>query len=213
MHRAEDAVFNQRQRQTTASSYLCIGCSKLHPMHRAEDAVFNQRQRQNFYMNLLTPSFGVLIWTLLAFLVVFFILKKFAWPAIIGGLKQREQSIADSLATAEKVRAEMAQLKSENEALLAKAREERAQMLKEARETKDKIINEAKEQAKIEANKIIVDAQAAINTQKMAAVTEVKNQIGKLVIEVSEKILQRELSDKKAQEEHVKSLVNEVKLN
>ena len=164
-------------------------------------------------MNLLTPGFGLLIWTLLAFLVVFFILKKFAWPAIIGGLKQREQSIADSLATAEKVRAEMAQMKSENEALLAKAREERAQMLKEARETKDKIINEAKEQAKVEANKIIVDAQAAINTQKMAAVTEVKNEIGKLVIEVSEKVLRRELTDKKAQEEHVKSLVNEVKLN
>lgn len=164
-------------------------------------------------MNLLTPGFGLLIWTLIAFLVVFFILKKFAWPAIISGLKKREQSIADSLATAEKVRAEMAQLKSENEDLLAKAREERAQMLKEARETKEKIINEAKEQAKTEANKIILDAQAAINTQKMAAVTEVKNEIGKLVIEVSEKVLKRELSDKKAQEEHVKSLVNEVKLN
>jgi F-type H+-transporting ATPase subunit b len=166
-----------------------------------------------FYMNLLTPAFGLLIWTLLAFLVVFFILKKFAWPAIIGGLKKREESIADSLATAERVRAEMAQLKSENEALLAKAREERAQMLKEARETKDKIINEAKEQAKTEANKIIVEAQAAIQTQKMAAVTEVKNEIGKLVIEVSEKVLKRELNDKKAQEEHVKSLVSEVKLN
>ena len=164
-------------------------------------------------MNLLTPAFGLLIWTLLAFLIVFFILKKFAWPAIIGGLKKREESIADSLATAEKVRAEMAQLKSENEALLAKAREERAQMLKEARETKDKIINEAKEQAKLEANKIITDAQAAINTQKMAALTEVKNQMGKLVIEVSEKVLRKELEDKGAQENYIKGLVNEVKLN
>ena len=164
-------------------------------------------------MNLLTPAFGLLIWTLLAFLIVFFILKKFAWPAIIGGLKKREESIADSLATAEKVRAEMAQLKSENEALLAKAREERGQMLKEARETKDKIINEAKEQAKLEANKIITDAQAAINTQKMAALTEVKNQMGKLVIEVSEKVLRKELEDKGAQENYIKGLVNEVKLN
>ena len=164
-------------------------------------------------MNLLTPAFGLLIWTLLAFLVVFFILKKFAWPAIIGGLKKREESIADSLATAEKVRAEMAQLKSENEALLAKAREERGQMLKEARETKDKIINEAKEQAKLEAHKIITDAQAAINTQKMAALTEVKNQMGKLVIEVSEKVLRKELEDKRAQETYIKGLVNEVKLN
>jgi F-type H+-transporting ATPase subunit b len=164
-------------------------------------------------MDLLTPSFGLLVWTLLAFGVVFFILKKFAWPAIVKGLKERQQSIADSLATAERVKAEMAQLKSENEALLAKAREERGQMLKEARETKEKIINEAKEQAKVEANKIITDAQAAINTQKMAAITDVKNEIGKLVIEISEKVLRRELSDKKAQEEHVKNLVNEVKLN
>ena len=167
----------------------------------------------NYYMNLLIPEFGLLIWTLLAFLVVFYILGKFAWPAIVNGLKQREQGIANSLATAEKVKAEMAQLKNENEALLAKAREERAQLLKEARETKDKIINEAKEQAKTEANKIIVEAQAAINTQKMAALTDVKNQVGKLVIEVSEKLLKKELENKPAQEAHIRGLVDEVKLN
>ena len=164
-------------------------------------------------MQLLTPGLGLIIWTLLAFLVVFFILKKYAWPAIIKGLKDREHSIADSLATAEKVRAEMAQLKNENEELLAKAREERGQLLKEARETKEKIINESKEQAKVEANKIIKDAQAAIDTQKMAAITEIKNQIGKLVIEVSEKVLRRELNNKEDQEAHIKGLVDEVKLN
>ena len=164
-------------------------------------------------MDLLKPSFGLLIWTLLAFLIVFFILKKFAWPAIVKGLKDREQSIADSLATAERVRAEMAQLKNENEALLALAREERSKLLKEARETKDKIINDAKEQAKTEASKIISEAQAAIETQKMAAITDVKNQVGKLVIEVSEKVLRRELSSKEAQETHVKELVGGVKLN
>ena len=162
---------------------------------------------------LLKPEFGLLIWTLLAFLIVFFILKKFAWPAIIKGLKDRQQTIADSLSTAEKIKAEMVLMKSENEALLAKAREERALMMKEARETKDKIINEAKEQAKIDANKIILEAQAAINTQKMAALTEVKNQVGKLVIEVSEKILRRELGNKEAQEAHIKGLVDDVKLN
>jgi F-type H+-transporting ATPase subunit b len=164
-------------------------------------------------MQLLTPGLGLIIWTLLSFLVVFFILKKFAWPAILGGLRKREQTIADSLATAEKIRSEMAQMKNENEAILTKAREERAQMLKEARETKDKIINEAKEQAKIEANKIITDAQAAIDTQKMAALTEIKNQVGKLIIEVSEKILRKELSNKEAQETHIKEMVDEVKLN
>jgi F-type H+-transporting ATPase subunit b len=164
-------------------------------------------------MDLLKPNFGLLIWTLLCFLAFLFILGKYAWPAITKGLKQREQGIADSLASAEKVKAEMAQLKNENEALLAKAREERAQLLKEARETKDKIVNEAKEQAKTEANKIIVEAQAAINTQKMAALTDVKNQVGKLVIEVSEKLLKKELENKQAQEAHIRGLVDEVKLN
>ena|SRR4249919_1941489 len=164
-------------------------------------------------MDLLTPSFGLIIWTLLCFLIVFFILKRYAWPAITKGLKDRETSIADSLSTAERIKAEMAQMKSEHEALLVQAREERAQMLKEARETKEKIINEAKEAAKVEANKIIIDARAAIETQKMAALTDVKNQVGKMVIEVSEKILRRELGNKEQQETHIKELVKEVKLN
>src|SRR5882757_4996298 len=136
-------------------------------------------------MKLLLPEFGLLIWTLLAFLIVFFILGKYAWPAIVKGLRDRESGITDALATAERVKAEMAQLKSENEALLAQAREERATMLKEARDTKDKIINEAKEQAKTEAGKIITDARAAIEVQKMAAITEVKNQVGTLVVDIA----------------------------
>ena len=164
-------------------------------------------------MDLLTPSFGLIIWTLLAFLIVFFILKTKAWPAITKGLKEREQGIADALSTAEKVKAEMAEMKSEHEALLAQAREERAQILKEARETKEKIINESKEAAKAEASKIMAESLAAIEAQKMAAVTDVKNQIGKMVVEVSEKILRRELNNKPDQEAHIKGLVNEVKLN
>ena len=164
-------------------------------------------------MELLLPKLGLLFWTLLAFLIVFFILKKYAWPAIIKGLHDRETSITEALATAEKVKLEMAQLKNDNEALLAKAREERAALLKEAKETKDKIVNDAKDEAKVAAAKIIADAQAAIQTQKMAAVTDVKNQIGKLVIEVSEKILRRELDQKEAQEKYIKELVEEVKLN
>ena len=164
-------------------------------------------------MKLLLPEFGLLIWTLLAFLIVFYILAKFAWPAIVNGLKEREQGITDSLATAEKVRAEMANLKNENEALLAKAREERAQLLKEARDIKEKIINEAKEQAKLDASKIMSDAQAAIEQQKMAAITDVKNQVGSLVIEVSEKILRRELTNKSEQETYIKQLAQDIKMN
>ena len=164
-------------------------------------------------MQLLTPGFGLIFWTLLAFIIVYLILKKYAWPSIIGGLKKREQSIAESLATAERVRGEMAELKSENEDLLAQAREERAKLLKEAREIKEKIIGEAKEQAKTEAAKIVAESQAAINTQKMAALTDVKNQVGKMVVEVSEKILRRELENKDAQEKYIKELTSEIKLN
>ena len=147
-------------------------------------------------MDLLLPGIGLLFWTLLAFAAVFFLLRKYAWKIIIDSLNEREKGIADSLDTAKKVKAEMAQLKNENEALLAKAREERAQLLKEARETKDRIIAEAKDQAKAEASKIMAETQAAIQAQQMAALTEVKNQVGKLVIEVSEKVLRKELENK-----------------
>ncbi|MFN5762093.1 MAG: F0F1 ATP synthase subunit B, partial [Sphingobacteriales bacterium] len=159
---------------------------------------------------LLTPALGLIVWTLLAFLIAFFILKKFAWPAIINGLKERETSIAESLASAERLKKEMAQMQSENEALMAKDREERAQMLKEAKETKDRIISEAKEQAKVEANKIIVDANSAIENQKMAALTEIKNQIGNMVVEVSEKVIRRELNAGKEQETYIRQLADDL---
>ncbi len=164
-------------------------------------------------MQLLTPAFGLILWTILAFVIVFFILKKFAWKPILQSMNDREKGIADSLSTAERVRGEMALLKSENEELLVKAREERGLMLKEAKETKERIINEAKDQAKIETNKIIADAQSAINQQKMAAITDLKNQIGNLVIEVSEKVLRRELNNRQEQENYIKQLADNVKLN
>jgi len=164
-------------------------------------------------MQLLTPSLGLIVWTLLAFLIVFFILRKFAWAPILNSLNAREKGIADSLETADRVKREMAQLKNENEALMAQAREERGAMLKEAREMKDRIIAESKEQAKVEYSKIIAEAQQAIETQKMAALTDVKNQVGKLVIEVTEKVLRRELSNPAAQEALIKDMVEDVKLN
>jgi F-type H+-transporting ATPase subunit b len=134
-------------------------------------------------------------------------------PAIIKGLREREAGITDSLATAERVRAEMAQLKSENEALLAQAREERANILKEARDIKDKIIAEAKEQAKAAGEKIITEAQEAIERKKMASLIEVKNEIGLIVVGISEKILRRELQNKPEQEKYIKQLAEEVKLS
>jgi F-type H+-transporting ATPase subunit b len=164
-------------------------------------------------MELLLPEIGLLFWTLLAFLIVFFILKKYAWPAIVKGLHDRETSITEALATAEKVKLEMAQLKNDNEALLAKTREERSAILKEAKEIKDKIVNDAKEEAKAAAAKIMADAQATIQQQKMAALTDLKNQIGNLVIATSEKVLRKELSNKTEQESYIKTLAAEVRLN
>jgi F-type H+-transporting ATPase subunit b len=164
-------------------------------------------------MELLLPEIGLLFWTLLAFLIVFFILKKFAWPAIVKGLSDREASITEALATAEKVKLEMAQLKNDNEALLTKTREERSAILKEAKEIKDKIVNDAKEEAKAAAAKIMADAQATIQQQKMAALTDLKNQIGNLVIATSEKVLRKELSNKAEQESYIKTLAAEVRLN
>ena len=164
-------------------------------------------------MDLLTPDLGLFVWNIIIFLLLLFILRKLAWKPILKSLNEREKGISDSLASAEKIKAEMAQIKSENEMLLAKAREERALLLKEARETKDKMINEAKDQAKLEAGKIIADARAAIEQQKMAALTEVKNQVGTLVVEVAEKVLRRQLENKGEQETYIRQLSNEVKLN
>jgi len=164
-------------------------------------------------MELLQPGLGLLVWTLLAFLIVFYILKKFAWKPILQTLNERETGIADAIASAEKIKIEMAQLKNENEALLQKAREERATLLKEAKEQSDKMIGEAKDKAKSEYDKILADAQLAIQQQKNAAITEVKNSVGSLVVEVATQVLRRELSNKAEQESFITSIVKDAKLN
>jgi len=164
-------------------------------------------------MELLTPELGLFIWTLVAFLIVLFVLRKFAWKPILNSLGEREKGIADSIATADNLKKEMSQMKAENEIVMAQAREERAQMLKEAKEMKDRIVNEAKDQAKAEANKIIIDAQQQIQQQKMAALTEVKNEIGTLAVEVAEKILRKSLATAEAQDSYVNMLAEDIKLN
>ncbi|MEX0636722.1 MAG: F0F1 ATP synthase subunit B [Ferruginibacter sp.] len=162
---------------------------------------------------LVLPDIGLVFWSTIAFLVLLFVLGKFAWKPIMKAISEREQGITDAIASAEKVKLEMAQLKNENEALLATAREERAIILKEAKDIKDKMINGAKEEAKVQAAKIITDAQVSIVNQKMAAITDLKNQVGNLVIEVSEKILRRELANKDEQENYIKQLTADVKMN
>jgi F-type H+-transporting ATPase subunit b len=162
---------------------------------------------------LVLPDIGLVFWSTIAFLILLFVLGKFAWKPIMKAIGEREQGITEAIASAEKVKLEMAQLKNDNEALLATAREERAVILKEAKDIKDKMINDAKNEAKIQAAKIIADAQASIVNQKMAAITDLKNQVGNLVIEVSEKILRRELANKDEQENYIKQLTADVKMN
>ena len=164
-------------------------------------------------MELLSPGLGLLVWTLVAFLLVFFILQKFAWKPILVTLKERETSIADAIASAEKIKVEMAAMKNENEALMVQAREERAVMIKEAKEASNKMLSDAKEKARSEYDRIVADAQSAILQQKNAALTEVKNQVGTLVVEVAEKVLRRELSNKAEQESYIKQVAEGVKLN
>jgi F-type H+-transporting ATPase subunit b len=132
---------------------------------------------------------------------------------MLKAISERESGIEEALLRADKMKAEIAAMQNENEALLAKAREERAGMIKDAKETADKMVSDAKDKAKQEYERIISDAQLAITQQKNAALTEVKNQVGSLVVEVAEKILRKELSNKAEQESYIKQIAEGVKLN
>lgn len=164
-------------------------------------------------MDLLSPDFGLIFWTVVIFLLTFLILAKYAWKPILKMLDAREKSIAESIESADRIKAEMSQMKSEHEQMLVEAKAERSRILKEAKEVKDQIIAEARDQAKAEASKIVESAQVAINNQKMAALTDVKNQVGNLAIEVAEKILRKELGHKEAHQEYIRQLAEEIKLN
>lgn len=162
---------------------------------------------------LVLPDIGLVFWNTVAFLLLLVVLGKFAWKPILKAINDREQGIEDALAKADKMKSELAAMQSENEALLARAREERATLIKEAKETADKMVAEAKEKAKAQYDSIVADAQVAINQQKNAALTDVKNQVGSLVIEVAEKVLRKELSNKAAQETYINELAEGVQLN
>ena len=164
-------------------------------------------------MGLVTPSLGLVVWTTLAFLIVLFLLKKFAWKPILQSIKEREQHIDDAIQAAERTKIEMAQLKAANEDLLKAARAERDALLKEARDTKEALIAEAKGAAKKEGEKILATAHEQIKNEKMAAITELKNQVATLSIEIAEKILRNELSKDEKQKQLVDGLVNEINMN
>ena len=162
---------------------------------------------------LVLPDIGLVFWNTIAFLILLVVLSKFAWKPMLKAIAERENGIEEALLRADKMKAEITAMQNENEALLAKAREERAGMIKDAKETADKMVSDAKDKAKQEYERIISDAQLAITQQKNAALIEVKNQVGTLVVEVAEKILRKELSNKAEQESYIKQIAEGVKLN
>ena len=164
-------------------------------------------------MDLLTPKLGLFFWALLIFLILVMLLKKYAWKPIMASIKDREDGIQKSIDEAKKVRDEMANLKSENEALLASARAEREGMLKEARTMAEEIVSKSRIDAEAEYKRTVEKALEDIRSEKLAALTDVKNQLAQLSIEVAEKILRQELSNTKVQEDVVNKFVNDLNLN
>jgi len=158
-------------------------------------------------------SVGLFFWQTLLFLTLLFLLRKFAWKPILGAVNSREESIRKALDSAKEAEEKMASITAKNEEFLKQAREERDVILREAKDAKDAIVAEAKGVAQKEADRILVSANEQIANERMKAVTELKNQVGKLSLEIAEKILTAELDDKSKQEALVNNLVEDVNLN
>lgn len=164
-------------------------------------------------MELVKPAFGLIFWMCVSFGLILFILKKFAWKPILNMLSEREESIQTALDAAEKAKTEMRLMKSDNERILNEARAERDALLKDAREIREKMIAESKGLAVKEGERMLKSARENIQNEKMAAITELKNQVAVLSIEIAEKILKAELSSDEKQKSLVKNLLQDVNLN
>ena len=154
-------------------------------------------------------SVGLFFWQTLLFIALVLLLKKFAWKPILNAVNEREQGIKDALDSAQKAKEEMANLQADNEKLLKEARAERDSMLKEARDIKNKMISDAKDEAKVEADKMVAQAQAAIESEKKAAIADLKNQVATLSLNIAEKVVKQNLATDDKQQELVKSLLEE----
>jgi|TARA_B100001059_G_scaffold85006_1_gene83044 F-type H+-transporting ATPase subunit b len=164
-------------------------------------------------MDLVTPDIGLIFWTTLSFLILLFILGKFAWKPILNSVNDRETSILKALKEAENAREEMKNLTADNERILKDARIEREAMIKEARDIKVKMISDAKEEAKTTADAIISQAQEAIENEKKSAMADLKSQMASLSIEIAEKVVKEELSNKDKQLKLVEDMLNDSTLN
>ena len=158
-------------------------------------------------------SLGLFVWMLVIFVALIFLLKKFAWKPILDAVNEREEGIRNALLSAENAKKEMLNLQSSNEKLVAEARAERDAMMKEAREIKEKMINDAKSEAQLQGEKMIAQAKAAIESEKNAAMAELKNQVSTLSLEIAEKVLKSELSNTEAQSKLVERMLGDAKLN
>jgi F-type H+-transporting ATPase subunit b len=164
-------------------------------------------------MELVRPDVGTIFWMLLMFIIVLVILKKFAWKPILNALDKREKSIEESLRSADRARKEMEQLKADNEKIIAQARVERDGMLKETKQLSEKILKEAREKASVETKRLIETAREQIENEKALAVTEIRNQVAELSVDIAEKILREKLKDGKQQKELIDKLLKDIKLN
>jgi F-type H+-transporting ATPase subunit b len=164
-------------------------------------------------MDLITPAVGQLFWGGLVFIILLVLLKKFAWKPILGAVEERENGIQEAIDIAKKTNAEMKQLQAQNENVLKEAKAERDLMIKEASETSKQIIAEAREEAKKQSNKIVADAQDVINTEKAAAITELKTQVAALSLEIAEKVIKGELASDAKQKALADKLAEDISLN
>lgn len=164
-------------------------------------------------MELITPGLGLLFWMSVTFLILLFILGKFAWPVMTKMIKERETLIAESLASAQKAKEEMAQLKANNEALLKEAMEQRNKILSEANQMGEKIRQQAQGRAQQEAAQIVAAARQSINYEKLQALAELKNQIASFSIDIAQSVLGQELQNKEADQKLIDRRVEDFKVN
>jgi len=158
-------------------------------------------------------SFGLFFWQIILFVALLLLLRKFAWKPILNALNDREDGIKNALAEADKARQEMLNINADNERILNEARAERDTMLKEARDMKTNLIEEAKDEAKAQANKLVEQAKTTIENEKLAAIKDIKSQVANLSIDIAEKVVKEELSNKDKQLKLVDQLLGEIKLN
>ena len=164
-------------------------------------------------MDLVTPGFGLIFWTSVVFIILLVLLKRMAWTPILNNVDARNKSIEEALEAAKNARDEMSNLKADNDRIIKEARAQRDEMLKEARELKANIISEAKNAAKDEADKMIASAKVVIENEKAGAISELKNTVGSLSVDIAEKVLRAELKDIDKQNAFIADMLKDIKLN